>query len=213
MTPESLSREGSPAPQEIILAGASPESSLGNTISLPEIKVSQTGNFNGSSQQIQLGGGGVTSVPGQTLKLTSSGLQLAGGQQLQLANGQQLQLATGQLVSNTGQLQLATTNNQGQLQLAPATNQTNQIQLAATNTQGQIQLSTTSPGGYTMVSGSGGTQFMQTQGKVIVASPGPGGQPRLIVPAHHLMLTNGDKLATAPRVVSIGDTNQRVVSP
>ena len=49
MTPESLSREGSPAPQEIILAGASPESSLGNTISLPEIKVSQTGNFNGNA--------------------------------------------------------------------------------------------------------------------------------------------------------------------
>jgi len=212
MTPESLSREGSPAPQEIILSGASPESSLGNTISLPEIKVSQTGNFNGSSQQIQLGGSTVTSMPGQTLKLTSSGLQLAGGQQLQLANGQQLQLATGQLVSNTGQLQLATTNNQGQLQLAPATNQTNQIQLAAANTQGQIQLSTTSPGGYTVVSGSGGAQFMQTQGKVIVASPGPGGQPRLIVPAHHLMLTNGDKLATGPRVVSIGDANQRVVS-
>merc|ERR1719225_846261 len=116
-------------------------------------------------------------MPGQTLKLTSSGLQLPGGQQLQLANGQQLQLAT--------------TNNQGQLQLAPANNQTNQIQLAATNTQGgQIQLSTSSPGGYTVVSGSGGAQFMQTQGKVIVASPGPGGQPRLIVPAHHLMLTN-----------------------
>ena len=146
----------------------------------------------------------MTSVPGQTLKLTSSGLQLAGGQQLQLANGQQLQLAT-------GQLQLATTNNQGQLQLAPATNQTNQIQLAAaTNTQGQIQLSTASPGGYTVVSGSGG--FMASQGKVIVASPGPGGQPRLIVPAHHLMLTNGDKLAAGPRVVSIGEANQRVVS-
>jgi hypothetical protein len=47
MTPESLSREGSPAPQEIILSGASPEGGMGNTISLPEIKVSQPGNFNG----------------------------------------------------------------------------------------------------------------------------------------------------------------------
>jgi len=221
MTPESLSREGSPAPQEIILSGASPEGSMGNTISLPEIKVSQPGNFNGSSQQIQLGGSTVTSMPGQTLKLTSSGLQLASGQQLQLANGQQLQLATGQLVSNTGQLQLATTNNQGQLQLATASNQgqlqlaaTNnqgQLQLASTNSHGQLQLSNTSPGGYTVVSGSGGAQFMP-QGKVIVASPGPGGQPRLIVPAHHLMLTNGDKLTTGPRVVSIGDGSQRVVS-
>lgn len=163
----------------------------------------------------------MTSMPGQTLKLTSSGLQLASGQQLQLANGQQLQLATGQLVSNTGQLQLATTNNQGQLQLATASNQgqlqlaaTNnqgQLQLASTNSHGQLQLSNTSPGGYTVVSGSGGAQFMP-QGKVIVASPGPGGQPRLIVPAHHLMLTNGDKLTTRPRVVSIGDGSQRVVS-
>merc|ERR1711892_488971 len=183
---------------------------MGNTISLPEIKASQSGSFNGSNQQIHLGGSTVTSVAGQTLKLTSSGLQLASGQQLHLANGQQLELATGQIVSNTGQLQLATTNNQGQLQLATANNQ-GQLQLASTNSHGQLQLSNTSPGGYTVVSGSGGAQFMP-QGKVIVASPGPGGQPRLIVPAHHLMLTNGDKLTTGPRVVSIGDGSQRVVS-
>eukprot|EP00092_Neocalanus_flemingeri_P011890 GFUD01012822.1.p1 GENE.GFUD01012822.1~~GFUD01012822.1.p1 ORF type:complete len:831 (-),score=231.66 GFUD01012822.1:225-2717(-) len=223
MTPESLSREGSPAPQEIILAtGASPEGGMGNTISLPEIKASQPGSFNGNNQQIHLGGSTVTSVSGQTLKLTSSGLQLASGQQLQLANGQQLQLATGQIVSNTGQLQLATTNNQGQLQLATANNQgqlqiasTNsqgQLQLATTNPHGQLQLNNTSPGGYSVVGGTGGTQFM-SQGKVIVASPGPGGQPRLIVPAHHLtMLTNGDKLHSGPRVVSLGDGGQRVVS-
>ena len=137
------------------------------------------------------------------------------------ANGQQLQLATGQLVSNTGQLQLATANNQGQLQLATASNQgqlqlaapqsQGQLQLATSNTPAQIQLSNSSPGGYTVVSGTGGTQFV-SQGKVIVASPGLGGQPRLIVPAHQIMLTNGDKLHTAPRVVSIGDGSQRVVS-
>jgi len=221
MTPESLSREGSPAPQEIILSGASPEAGVCNTISLPEIKVSQPGTLNGSSQQIHLGGSAVTSAAGQTLKLTSSGIQLASGQQLQLANGQQLQLATGQLVSNTGQLQLATANNQGQLQLATASNQgqlqlaapqsQGQLQLATSNTPAQIQLSNSSPGGYTVVSGTGGTQFV-SQGKVIVASPGLGGQPRLIVPAHQIMLTNGDKLHTAPRVVSIGDGSQRVVS-
>ena len=52
MTPESLSREGSPAPQEIILAaGASPEGGMGNTISLPEIKASQSGSFNGKSDK------------------------------------------------------------------------------------------------------------------------------------------------------------------
>jgi len=75
MTPESLSREASPQPQD----NGSPE----NQGHHPSI-------LNGS--QIQLGG----PVGGQTLKLTSS-LQL--GQQLQLANGQQLQLAAGQLVS------------------------------------------------------------------------------------------------------------------
>jgi len=216
MTPESLSREGSPAPQEIILAaGASPEG-MGNTISLPEIKTSQSGSFNGTSQQIHLGGSAVTSMPGQTLKLTSSGLQLASGQQLHLANGQQLQLATGQLqlatTNNQGQLQLAS-NNPGQLQLA-ATNTQGQLQLATTNPHGQLQLSNTTPGGYSVVSGgTGGTQFM-SQGKVIVASQGPGGQPRLIVPAHHLtMLTNGgEKLQSGPRVVSLGDGGQRVVS-
>ena len=175
--------------------------------------------FTGSNQQIHLGGSTVTSVAGQTLKLTSSGLQLASGQQLHLANGQQLQLATGQIVSNTGQLQLATTNNQGQLQLATANNQ-GQLQIAATNSQGQLQLATTNPHGQLQLSNSsaggysvtGGTQFM-SQGKVIVASPGPGGQPRLIVPAHHLtMLTNGDKLANGPRVVSLDGGGQRVVS-
>ena len=172
-------------------------------------------SFLGSSQQIHLGGSAVSSMPGQTLKLTTSGLQLASGQQLQLANGQQLQLATGQLqlatTNNQGQLQLAS-NNPGQLQLA-ATNSQGQLQLATTNPHGQLQLSNTTPGGYSVVSGgAGGTQFM-SQGKVIVASQGPGGQPRLIVPAHHLtMLTNGDKLHSGPRVVSLGDGGQRVVS-
>ena len=77
MTPESLSREGSPAPQEIILAapGSSPDQAT--TISIPDLK---------SDTQIHLGG---ASLGGQALKLTGSGLQLAslpGGQQvLQLA--------------------------------------------------------------------------------------------------------------------------------
>jgi len=74
MTPESLSREASPQPQD----NGSPEGNIHH----PSI-------LNGS--QIQLGG----PVGGQTLKLTNS-LQL--GQQLQLANGQQLQLAAGQLL-------------------------------------------------------------------------------------------------------------------
>jgi len=222
MTPESLSREGSPAPQEIILSGGSPEGGLATSVNLPEIKVSQPGNFNGSTQQIHLGGSSNTTIPNQTLKLTSSGLQLASGQQLQLANGQQLQLAAGQIVSSTGQiqlasntnqtqLQLATHNNQGQLQIA-ATNSQGQLQLTTPNSQGQIQLSSTSPGGYTVVSGAGNSTQFVSQGKVIVASPGPGGQPRLIVPAHQIMLANGEKLTATPRVVSIGDGNQRVVS-
>lgn len=77
MTPESLSREGSPAPQEIILAapGSSPDQAT--TISIPDLK---------SDTQIHLGG---ATLAGQALKLTSSGLQLAS-----LAGGQQvLQLA------------------------------------------------------------------------------------------------------------------------
>ena len=90
MTPESLSREGSPTPgQEIILAapGASPDQAT--TISIPDIKTppeSQAG------QHIQLGSGS------QTLKLTSGGLQLAS-----LGPGQPLQLtAAGQIVTSNG---------------------------------------------------------------------------------------------------------------
>ena len=80
MTPESLSREGSPAPQEIILAapGCSPDQAT--TISIPDIK----------TQDIQLGGPAV--------KLTSGGLQLAS-----LGPGQPLQLtAGGQIVTSNG---------------------------------------------------------------------------------------------------------------
>jgi len=95
MTPESLSREGSPAPQEIILAapGSSPDQAT--TISIPDMK---------SDTQIHLGG---ATIAGQALKLTGGGLQLAslaGGQQvLQLAaptstfglnNGQNYSLVT-----------------------------------------------------------------------------------------------------------------------
>ena len=91
MTPESLSREGSPTPgQEIILAapGASPDQ--GTTISIPDIKTPQPQEPQG--QHIQLGSGS------QTLKLTSGGLQLAS-----LGPGQPLQLtAAGQIVTSNG---------------------------------------------------------------------------------------------------------------
>ena len=88
MTPESLSREGSPTPgQEIILAapGASPDQAT--TISIPDIKAPEP-----QGQHIQLGSGS------QTLKLTSGGLQLAS-----LGPGQPLQLtAAGQIVTSNG---------------------------------------------------------------------------------------------------------------
>ena len=67
MTPESLSREGSPTPgQEIILAAPGISPDMATTISIPDIKTQpeQPGH-------IQLGSGS------QTLKLTSGGLQLA----------------------------------------------------------------------------------------------------------------------------------------
>ena len=75
MTPESLSREGSPTPQEIILAAPGSSPDQGTTISIPELK---------QDTQIQLG---TPAGHTQTLKLTSSGLQLA-----QLGPGQPLQL-------------------------------------------------------------------------------------------------------------------------
>ena len=142
MTPESLSREGSPAPQEVMLQEGQQEA--------------RTFGINGGgASHIQVAGpGGIH----QTLKLTSTGgLQLGPGQHLQLTNGHQLQLATGQLVSA------------GQLQLQP---------------QGQLQ-----------------------GGKMMMASAGPGGQPRLIVPAQHLAMLQGDK----GRLVSLGEGG-RVVS-
>jgi hypothetical protein len=85
MTPESLSRECSPTPQEIILAAPGSSPDQGTTISIPDLKVTDS--------KIQLGGPG-----GQTLKLTSGGLQLTS-----LAPGQPLQLtAAGQLVTSNG---------------------------------------------------------------------------------------------------------------
>ena len=91
MTPESLSREGSPTPgHEIILAapGASPDQAT--TISIPDIKTQPLDQPQG--QQIHLGSGS------QTLKLTSGGLQLAS-----LGPGQPLQLtAAGQIVTSNG---------------------------------------------------------------------------------------------------------------
>ena len=87
MTPESLSREGSPAPQEIILAAPGSDPDQATTISIPDIKTQpeQPGH-------IQLGSGS------QTLKLTSGGLQLAS-----LGPGQPLQLtAAGQIVTSNG---------------------------------------------------------------------------------------------------------------
>jgi hypothetical protein len=156
MTPESLSREGSPTPQEVMVheGGQQMEN---RTFAM---------NSNGASHIQVAGPGGVH----QTLKLTSTGgLQLGPGQHLQLSNGQHLQLATGQLVST-----------------------------------GQLQLQTSSP------AVSAYSQFgAMTQGKVLMASPGPGGQPRLIVPAQHLaMLTQADK---GGRLVNMGDGG-RVVS-
>ena len=157
MTPESLSREGSPAPQEVaLLQDQSQQQQENRSFGI---------NGNGGASHIQMAGpGGVH----QTLKLTAGGgLQLGPGQQLQLANGQQLQLATGQLVS-TGQLQL---------QSHPA---------ASTASFGVVP-----------------------QGKVVMASPGPGGQPRLIVPAQHLAMLTGQ--GEKGRLVSLGEA-ARVVS-
>ena len=153
MTPESLSREGSPTPQEVLLQDTSPE---GRSFAL-------NGNNSGTIQVA--GPGGVH----QTLKLTAGGgLQLGPGQQLQLANGQQLQLAAGQLVATPA----------GQLQLQP------------------------------QVSSSPSQYGMMGPGKMVMASPGPGSQPRLIVPAQHLtMLAQGEKA----RLVSLGEAG-RVVS-
>ena len=159
MTPESLSREGSPAPQEVALLQDQGQQQENRSFGM---------NGNGGASHIQVAGpGGVH----QTLKLTAGGgLQLGPGQQLQLANGQQLQLATGQLVS-TGQLQL---------QSHPAA--------ASTASQFGVQV---------------------PQGKVVMASPGPGGQPRLIVPAQHLAMLTGQ--GEKGRLVSLGET-ARVVS-
>ena len=79
MTPESLSRECSPTPQEIILAAPGSSPDQGTTISIPDLKAT---------------GPGAT----QTLKLTTGGLQLTS-----LAPGQPLQLtAGGQIVSSNG---------------------------------------------------------------------------------------------------------------
>jgi len=157
MTPESLSREGSPAPQEVALLQDQGQQQENRSFGI---------NGNGGASHIQVAGpGGVH----QTLKLTAGGgLQLGPGQQLQLANGQQLQLATGQLVS-TGQLQL---------QSHPAASTASQFGVVP-------------------------------QGKVVMASPGPGGQPRLIVPAQHLAMLTGQ--GEKGRLVSLGEA-ARVVS-
>jgi len=82
MTPESLSREGSPAPQEVVVQDV----------------VDHRGVVNGNTTiQLQGGGGGQVKLA----TTTTGGLQL--GQPIQLANGQQLQLTTGQLVGQMGQ--------------------------------------------------------------------------------------------------------------
>ena len=90
MTPESLSREGSPTPQEIILAAPGSEHDQGTTISIPDIKTDHPGVHH----QIQLG-----APAGPAVKLTSGGqLQLAS-----LGPGQPLQLtAAGQIVTSNG---------------------------------------------------------------------------------------------------------------
>jgi len=161
MTPESLSREGSPTPQEVLVQEGG-----------GQVESRTFGVTNGPSHIQVAGPGGLH----QTLKLTTTGgLQLGPGQHLQLSNGQHLQLATGQLVS-TGQLQI-----QGATPAASAYSQLGTVQ----------------------------------QGKVLMTSPGPGGQPRLIVPAQHLaMLTQGDKggrlvsLAEGGRIVSVAPQSQ-----
>lgn len=127
MTPESLSREGSPAPQD------SPENGpVFQTIG-DKPNVSSAGVFNGS--QIQLGG-----QPGQTLKLAGSSLQLGPGQQLQLANGQQLQLAAGQLVTTSTSLN-------GQLQLVGGSTNQSQSQYSLGGQQGKVIMATGPVGG------------------------------------------------------------------
>ena len=121
MTPESLSREGSPTPQEIILAapGSSPDQAT--TISIPEIK--------SDTAQIQLGAAAAGAT--QTLKLTGSGLQLA-----QLGPGQPLQLtAGGQIVTSNG------------APLQPAQLLTN----GSTGAAGAAQILTNGSGGYSVM--------------------------------------------------------------
>jgi len=135
MTPESLSREGSPAPQEqvILSTNASPEAQL-TTL---EVKNSDQGGlpqFHLSGQQLKLASGqqiqlATTGQHGQPLQLVTGGQQF---QQLQLATaqpGQQLQLTTGQPGQ---QLQLATAQAGQPLQLT-----TGQSLQLATGQQGQ----------------------------------------------------------------------------
>ena len=145
MTPESLSRECSPTPQEIILAAPGSSPDQGTTISIPDLKATDS--------KIQLGGPG-----GQTLKLTSGGLQLAS-----LAPGQPLQLtAGGQLVTSNG------------APLQPAqilTNGNTALNMSANGSAGPLN----------MVTSPNQAINMTTGGKLIMASPVS--TPRLIVPA------------------------------
>jgi len=185
MTPESLSREGSPTPQEIILAAPGSSPDQGTTISIPELK---------QDTQIQLG---TPAGHTQTLKLTSSGLQLA-----QLGPGQPLQLtAAGQIVTSSG------------APLQPAQILTNGNGAAA---HAQI-----------LTNGSGAYSVVPPGGKLIVASPGTvaanvANGPRLIVPAHQLamMQSPGNEKPLAlnggqggARVVSLGGVSVTNASP
>jgi len=141
MTPESLSREGSPAPAEPVMlsTNASPEAQLTSL----EVKNSESTGFSGAAQ---------FHLAGQQLKFAS-------GQQIQLATtGQPLQLVTGQQ-----QFQLATAQPGQQLQLT-STQPGQQLQLATAQpgqplqlTTGQsLQLTAGQPGQKVIVAGPAG---------------------------------------------------------
>jgi len=187
MTPESLSREGSPAPPEQVILStstASPEAQ-----SNIEIKNSDTG-FSGNPPQFQ---------------------------QLKLASGQQIQLATTgqpgqplQLVTNQPQFQLATAQPGQQIQL---TQPGQQIQLHNAQSGQQIQLGQPiqlaggQPGQKVFVAGPAGHPrlIVPAHQLAVLTNGGGAGTP------------NGGRteVTTRPpaRIVSVSQAGQQVSQP